>query len=363
MQQTTVTEQKSGSREAGGHARRMPRGKLLIAACTSGRPLAQKVFEHLKRKADTDEERQHIGFVKTEEVRFENGEIKTVIKESIRGGDIFIFQDVENSTTGYSVNDNLMALKTHIDAAKRSDARNITVVVPVYPYARQDKSDEREGITAARVSQEFEQHGADSILTFDIHNTAIKGFFRQAKLENLHASKNIIDFVRANIDCERLVIAAPDTGGTKRAEFYAQQMQKPLVVCYKSRDYSRGNKVDRVKVLGDVSGYDVLAVDDMVDTAGTVEKACIALKEGGARKVYFACSLPLFNGRAIEILDSLHKAGALNTFIGTDTVYHGEDFAASHPWYRIASIVSYLSKVIRNLNHDESISKLLEQVG
>jgi ribose-phosphate pyrophosphokinase len=335
------------------------RGRLLISACASGKPLAEKIFQKLKEKANPSE-KGHIHFVETEEICFANGEIKTVIKESIRGGDLYIFQDVENSVMPYSVNDNLMALKTHIDAAKRSDAKMITVVVPVFPYARQDKSSEREGITAARIAQEFEQHGADYILTFDIHNTAIKGFFRQAKLENLRASKNIIDFVRSNINCENLVIASPDTGGTKRAEFFAQKLGRPFVVCYKPRDYSVPNKVERLDVLGHVKDCDVLAVDDMIDTAGTVEKACTTLKKVGAKRIYFACSLPLFNGRAIDILDRLYREGLLDMVIGTDTVYHGEDFSIRYPWYKVVSIASYLAKVIRNLNCNESISKLLE---
>jgi ribose-phosphate pyrophosphokinase len=338
-------------------ARQRDRGRLLISACGAGRPLAEKVFKKLKEKM---KESDGLHFLQTEEIWFANGEVKTVIKESIRGGDLYIFQDVENSTLPYSVNDNLMALKTHIDAAKRADAGRITAVIPVFPYARQDKSSEREGITAARIAQEFEQQGADSILTFDIHNTAIKGFFRQAKLENLHASKNIIDYVKSTISLERLIVASPDTGGTKRAEFFAQRLGRPFVVCYKPRDYSVPNKVERLDILGDVKDYDVLAVDDMIDTAGTVEKACTTLKRAGARRIYFACSLPLFNGRAIEILDGLHRDGLLDAVIGTDTVYHGEDFSLKHPWYRIVSIASYLAKVIRNLNRNESISKLLE---
>jgi len=334
-------------------------GRLLISACASGKPLAEKIFQKLKEKADRSE-KNRIHFVETEEICFANGEIKTVIKESIRGGDLYIFQDVENSVMPYSVNDNLMALKTHIDAAKRSDAKMITVVVPVFPYARQDKSSEREGITAARIAQEFEQEGADYVLTFDIHNPAIKGFFRQAKLENLHSSKNIIDFVKSGINCENLVVASPDSGGTKRAEFFAQKLGRPFVVCYKPRDYSVPNKVERLDVLGNVKDRDVLAVDDMIDTAGTVEKACNTLKKGGANHVYFACSLPLFNGRAIDILDGLYKDGLLDMIIGTDAVYHGEDFSIKYPWYKTVSIASYLAKVIRNLNHNESISKLLD---
>lgn len=336
------------------------RGPLLIIACESGRPFAESVFNHLQSKAQTPEEHSHTHLIKTRDQHFANTEIKTIVDESVRGGDVFIFQDVENSRLRYSVDENLRALLTMIDAAKRSGAGNITAVIPAFPYARQDKPVGREGITAARIAQALEQAGADSIVTLDVHNSAIAGFFRQAILENLHASKNIIDFVTENLDCRHLVVAAPDEGGVKRASHYAKLMQKRFVVCYKERDYSRPNAVETVKILGNVKDCDVLVVDDMIDTAGTVAKVCKALKKKGARKVYFACSLPLFNGLAIKRLNELHRRGLLDFVIGTDAVCHGEDFERRHKWFRTASVVGYFAKVINNLNKCMSISKLLE---
>lgn len=335
------------------------RGQLQIIACESGRPFAEKVFNHLREKANTEGRQDFAKQVATQEKKFANTELKTRIEESIRGADVYIFQDVENSTNKYSVNDNHRALLTAIDAARRSTAGHISVVIPTFPYARQDKPFGREAITAAIVAKELEDAGAKTILTLDIHNNAIAGFFRIAVLENLFASKTILDFVRNNIPLDHLVIASPDEGGVKRASYYAEALKKKFVVCYKERDYSKENVVNGIGVLGDVRGQDVLIIDDMVDTAGTLECVVRALKEKGARRVYFACSLPLLNDSACDILKGLSDDGALDLFIGTDAVYHGENFAIDNPWFKEVSIAKYFAAVIRRLNLGWSVSSLV----
>jgi len=342
------------------HANHATRGPLLIAACESGMPFAQKVFNHLKAKAKTEEARDMIRFVKSHEQHFANSEVKTVIDESVRGADVYIFQDVENSVTGYSVDENLRSLLTMIDAANRSSAGHISAVIPVFPYARQDKPKGREGITSSRVAQSLEQTGASEVITLDVHNEAIIGFFRQAVLDNLHASKNIMEYVKAKIDRRHLVVSSADVNGAKRAEDYAETLRKRFVICYKTRDPSKPNSVKEEKLLGKVRDCDVLVVDDMIDTAGTMGKVCEVLKAKRAKKIYLACSLPLFNGNAISILNKLHEDGLLEAVIGTDAVYHGDDFAAQHEWFKTASVVRYFAKVINNLNKNMSISQLLE---
>lgn len=335
------------------------RGSLRLIACESGRPFAEKVFEYLKIKSIKEGEEESIKLVSTTEKKFANTEIKTTIDESIRDADVYIFQDVENSTNGYSVNDNLWSLLTAIDAARRSAARHITVVIPSFPYVRQDKAFGREGITAAMVAKELEDAGARTIITLDIHNNAVGGFFRMAVLENLYASKNIIEFIKKNVDLKKLVVASPDEGGVKRASHYAEVLGTKFVVCHKERDYSVPNTVGGISVLGSVKGQDVLVIDDMVDTAGTLVHVVDALKEKGANKIYFACSLPLLNGQACKKLDGLFKERKLDLFIGTDAVYHGKDFVTKMPWFREVPIAKYFATVIYNLNHGRSISSLL----
>jgi len=338
----------------------MERGKLKILACSSGRSFAEKVQKKIQEKISNETQ---LKLVKTEEVKFANTEIKEVIGESLRECDVYIFQDVSNSANGLSVDENLSALKAAIDAVWRSDADHITVIVPVFPYARQEKQEGREGITAAVVARELEDLNADQVITLDVHNSAIAGFFRKAKFENLHASKNIIDYINKNkdfFDTKNLVVVSPDAGGVKRAKHYAHKLKTKLAFAYKERNYDIPNSVDSVSLVGDVKEKDVLIVDDMIDTAGTLISVIEEIKKNGAKKVYVACSLALFNGKAIERVNNAYKKGIIDGVIGTDAVYQGGEFRKNNLWYHEVSVASYFAKVIMNLNQRKSISALLE---
>jgi len=336
------------------------RGQLAVMACESGIPFGKKVVQELNRLASKEGE-PVIELLQTREIAFANTEIKTVIEESIRGADLYIIQDVENKTSKKSVDENLRALKTAIDAARRADAHYITAILPVYPYARQDKQIGRECLTAAQIAEEIENAGADRVLTLDVHNSAIAGFFRKAKFENLHASKNIIGYVKRAIDQENLVVVSPDEGGTKRASYYAQQLGVNLAIIYKERDYSKQSCIERATLLGDVTGKDVLIIDDMISTGGTLFEISKLLKdEYNARKIYLACSLPLFNGPALERFDWLYNTKKIEEVIGTDAVHHGEYFQAKHPWFKEVSVAKYFAKVIYNINNYTSLSQLLQ---
>ncbi|MFW5852564.1 MAG: ribose-phosphate diphosphokinase [Nanoarchaeota archaeon] len=336
------------------------RGQLGIMACRSGKHFADKVVKRLHEIiCDKAARSNRIAVSSTEQV-FANSEIKTEIDESIRNRDIYIFQDVENNADGMSVNDNFMALKTAIIAAKSSDARFITAVVPVFPYARQDKSKSREGITASMVCRELEEAGATRVITLDIHQEASYGFFRKAVLENLRASKKFMDYIYENIPLDNLVIVAPDAGSAQRSSFYARKLRIPFAILHKERDYSSVNVVDKMTLVGDVKGKDCFFIDDMIDTGGTTLTAMKAVKEQGAKNVYFATSLPLFNGKAIEKLGDAFRDGIFTKIIGTNVVYHGEWFAGQNPWYDEVKIENYFARVIYNINQGISISKLLE---
>jgi len=336
------------------------RGPLALMACKSGLPFAKKILRELNKYL-LQEGTQPIELTPSREVSFANTEIKTTINCSIRGSDLYIIQDVENSTNHLSVDENLRALKTAIDSAKRADAHYITAILPTFPYARQDKQIEREGLTAAQVAREIENAGANRVLTLDIHNTAIAGFFRTANFENLHASKNIIDYIKKNISREDLVVVAPDEGGTKRASYYAQKLGVKLAIVYKERDYSRPSHVERTTLLGDVIGKDVFIIDDMVSTGGSLYNIAKMLKENfKARKIYLSCSLPLFNPPALDRFDELYTQEKIKEVIGTDAVYHGEDFSLKHPWFKEVSVAKYFAKVIYNINHYTSLSALLK---
>jgi ribose-phosphate pyrophosphokinase len=336
------------------------RGKLGILTCDSGRFFTQKVVEELKKIIEKEEGSDGIELIKTKETKFSNTELKTEIDESIRNQDVYIFQDVANQNDGLSVNDNFVALKTAINAAKMADAHYITAVIPVFPYARQDKPKTREGVTAAMAARELEDAGATRVITLDVHNEAIAGFFRKAILENLRASKNFMDYIQENIGLNDLVIVAPDAGGAARAIYYAKKLGIKLALLYKERDYSKANVVENMHLLGDVKGKKAFIIDDILDTAGTIITSLKKMKEQGAKEIYVAASLPLLTGPAIERLSNAHKEGILTRVIGTDVVYHGQGFANKYPWYVEVSAAKYFARVIYNINRGLSISRLLE---
>ncbi|MBN2052455.1 ribose-phosphate pyrophosphokinase [Candidatus Woesearchaeota archaeon] len=336
------------------------RGKLGIMSCDSGRPFAEKVIAELKLMLADEGASDSAEIIKTKETKFANTELKTEIGESIRNRDVYIFQDLENKEGGLSVNDNFMVLKTAIQSANLADAHYITAVIPAFPYARQDKPKTREGITAALAAWELESAGATRVLTLDVHNDAIAGFFRKAKLENLHASKNIMDYLKEKIGIKDLIIVAPDAGAAERAVHYAKKLGTPVALLHKERDYSKVSTVENVRLVGDVNGKKVFVVDDIIDTAGTMLRSAQKLKEAGAKEIYFAASLCLFNGPAIDRINSAHKEKLITKIIGTDAVYHGEGFAKNNPWYDEVSVAKYFARVIYNINKGISISRLLD---
>jgi ribose-phosphate pyrophosphokinase len=332
---------------------------LGIIICESGRHFAEKVVAKINERIKK-ENKEEVPLIKgTKEVLFANGEVKTEILESIRDKDIFIFQDVTNKTKGFSLNDNLMILKTAIDSARRSDAKSINVVIPYFPYARQDKAKTRECITAELVAREIENAGANRVIVLDIHNEAIAGFFRLARLENLRASKQIIEYIKENIPIENLEICSPDAGGLERAEFYAKKLGVPANVLLKKRDYSKANTVEKVYLLGDVEGKDIFIIDDMIDTAGTIIKGAEELKKRGANKIYFGASHGLLSGPAVERLNKAFEDKIFEGIVVTNTIHQPENVLKA-PWYNEVNLEGYFAKVIYNLYKRESISKLLE---
>ncbi len=252
-----------------------------------------------------------------------------------------------------------MSLKTAIDAAKRSDATNITVILPAYPYARQDKSISRECITASLIARELENLGVNRVITLDIHNTAIGGFFVKANLENLYPTKTICNYIKNNFSTDNLIVVAPDTGAMRRAQNYAEKLQVPLVVVYKERDYSTSSKILNTILIGNVKNKDCLIIDDMIATGGTIINVAKTLKENGAQKIYISCSLAFFNGDAKIKFTDMYDAKTFESVISTDAIHHNESFK-QNPWFKEVSVAKYFAEVIYNLNHNISISKLLK---
>ncbi len=307
---------------------------------------------------------------------FTNGEIKTEILESVRGKDIFIFQDIENHLPipfndgtvlrEMSVNDHIFNLFVAIDAALQAGANRVNLVLPMYPYSRQHKKKGREGLTAARIGAMLENLGVSRIITLDIHSREIENCFDKLRLENLHASFQIIEKLTSIVDLqsEDLVVLAPDTGAVDRNKFYANALHKPLALLYKERDYSKVTRnasesnISEMKLLGNVEGKIVFMADDMIGTGGTLIKGMKNLKELGATKVICAVSLPLFNGTAVDDFDAAYKEGYFYRIIGTNAIHHKA--LLQKEWYIQADVTGLFAQIVSLVHHDRSLSSLLD---
>lgn len=310
---------------------------------------------------------------------FVNGELKTEILESIRGRDVYIFQDVENRSevllnddttkVSLSVNDNLFSLIVTVDAARHAGANSINLVLPAFPYSRQHKKKGREGLTASLLAHLYEMLGVNYIITLDIHSREIENAFHSCLLQNLHASFQIINELAKIVNLtgdnsEDLVVVAPDSGAVDRNKFYATGLKKPLAMLYKERDYSvvtenaDKNNIVAMNLLGDVKGKTAFLADDMLDTGGTLLKAFQFLKNEGAKKVIAAISLPFFNGDAINKFDEAYKEGLFYRIIGTNAVYH--DRLKACEWYIESDVSGLFAQAIFRMHNNDSVSSLLD---
>ena len=307
---------------------------------------------------------------------FPNGEVKAEIQESIRGKDVYIFQDVENrypvrfhgcdEGKALTINDHLMTLFVTIDAARQAGAQRITLVIPNYPYARQHKAKGREGLTASRIGKMFESLGVCQLITLDIHSRDIMNSFTTMRLENLHASYQIIRALSRleGILDDDFVVVSPDTGAVDRNKFFASTLKKPLALLYKERDYSKVCKnvsesnISQLRLLGNVKDKTVFMADDLLGTGGTLIKGMELLKKNGARRVICSISLPLFSGDAVSYFDKAYGEGLFYRIIGTNAVYQEE--VLKRPWYISVSISKLFAQAISRLHNKLSISSLLD---
>jgi len=273
--------------------------------------------------------------------KFSDGEIAPRFEESVRGCDVFLI----NST--FAPSDNLLELLLMIDAAKRASAKYVTVVIPYFGYARQDRKDRpRVAIAAKLVANLISAAGADRIMTCDLHAGQIQGFF-DIPLDHLDGSFIFVPYIRS-LQLENLIIAAPDVGGTKRARSYAKYFSVDMVVIDKHR--KRANEIASMQVIGDVEGKDVVIVDDLIDTGGTISKASVVLKEKGARSVRAICTHPVLSGNAYENIEK----SDLEELVVTDTI----PLYRESPKIKVLSVAALFAKGIRKTHNNESISSL-----
>jgi len=280
----------------------------------------------------------HLGKVITS--TYSDGEFQPSFEESVRGSRVFII----GST--FPNSDHLMEMLLMLDAAKRSSARHITAVLPYFGWARQDRKDKpRVPIAAKLVAKMLETAGATRIITMDLHADQIQGFFEKP-VDHLFASTIFLPYLKS-LNLDNLTIASPDMGGSKRAYAYSKALNSDVVICYKQRE--KANIISHMELIGDVKGKNVVLVDDMVDTAGTLTKAADLMMERGALSVRAICTHPILSGNAYERLEN----SKLEELIVTDSI----PLRQKSDKLRVLTCANLFADVMRSVHGNESISE------
>ena len=276
--------------------------------------------------------------------RFKDGEFQPIIRESVRGDHVFFIQST------FAPSDNLMELLLMIDAAKRASAGYICAVIPYYGMARQDRKDKpRVAIGAKLVADLLTAAGADRIVTMDLHAAQIQGFF-DIPFDHLESTPIFYEYL-LNLGLDNLVIASPDIGGSKRARNYAQYLKTDFVICDKSR--SKANEIDTMTIIGDVEGKNVVLVDDMIDTGGTICRAANLMLEKGALSVRAMCTHPILSGDAVDKIEN----SDLEELVVTDTLPLKHD-SKENKKIKILTVAPLFATAIRNTHEHKSINSL-----
>ncbi|MCJ8326952.1 MAG: ribose-phosphate pyrophosphokinase [Campylobacterales bacterium] len=306
-------------------------GGFKLFSGTANREFADKVGKYLNVEVGDASLKQ-----------FSDGEISVQITESVRGEDVYIIQP-----TCAPTNDNLMELLIMIDAFKRSSAKSISAVVPYYGYARQDrKAAPRVPITAKLVADLLEKAGINRIITLDLHAAQIQGFFN-IPADNLFGSILFVDYIKAK-NLKNPIIASPDIGGVTRARSYASKLGLELVIVDKRRE--KANESEVMNIIGDVKGKDVILVDDMVDTAGTLVKAAAALKAKGATSVMACCTHGVLSGKAYKNLESED----LDELVISDTIPLKEN----HSKITVLTAATIMGEAIHRIHNNQSVNTI-----
>jgi len=298
-------------------------------------PLAQKISENLG-----------VSLGKANVTAFSDGETRVEINENVRGMDVFIIQP-----TCPPVNITLMELLIMIDAVRRSSADRITAVIPYYGYGRQDrKVAPRAPISAKLVADLITQAGANRVLAMDLHAGQIQGFFN-IPVDNLFATPVLLEYIKKNYPGDNIVIVSPDTGGVERARAFGKRLGASLAIIDKRREGP--NEAQVMNIIGHVKGKQVILLDDLIDTAGTVVQSAKALKEEGAIEVSACCTHPVLSGSAIERIEQ----SDMKEVIVTDTVpLHEKAKACSR--IKVLSVSGLLSEAVRRIYYNDSVSSL-----
>ncbi len=302
--------------------------QVKIFSGTNTRTLAEKISKSYG---------QELGKVSL--LHFSDGEIQTSYEETVRGSDVFVIQSTIPPT------ENLFELLLMIDAAKRASAHQIIAVLPYFGFARQDRKDQpRVAIGAKLVANLLSAAGATRIITMDLHADQIQGFF-DFPVDHLYASSIFLPYIQS-LNLPNLTMAAPDMGGAKRANAYAKFLKSDVVICYKQR--AKANVIESMTVIGDVEGRDIILVDDLVDTGGTLTKAADMMMERGASSVRAFCTHAVLSGKAYENIEK----SKITELVVTDTIPLKQESSK----IKVLTVADLFAKVLHSVHNFESIS-------
>lgn len=301
---------------------------LKLFSCTSARYMAENIANHLGVKLGESSVTQ-----------FSDGEFQPRFDESVRGCSVFIVQST------FPPAENLLELLLMIDAAKRASAYKVIAVIPYFGLARQDRKDRpRVSIGAKMVANLLESAGVDRVMTIDLHADQIQGFF-DVPVDHLYASSLFVDHIK-KMNLPHLTVSAPDMGGSKRANAYSRHLKSEMVLSYKLR--KKPNVVEEISMIGEVRDRDVVIIDDMVDTAGTLTFAAQMMMDRGARSIHAFATHPVLSGPAYERIEN----SPISKLVVTDTI----PLRQQSPKIEVLSVAKLLSETIDAVYHNESIS-------
>lgn len=274
---------------------------------------------------------------------FADGEFQTILNDNVRGRDVFLIQ------SSFAPADNLFELLLMVDAARRASAKSIVAVIPYFGFARQDRKDKpRVPISAKLIANLLTAAGINRLITLDLHADQIQGFF-DVPVDHLYASTLFSDYLK-KLNLPNLTMASPDTGGTRRAAAYAKSLDTDFVICYKQR--AKPNEVAKMSLIGDVKGRDIVIVDDIIDTAGTITKAAQLMMDNGASSVRTFCTHPVFSELAYDRLVN----SPFTEIVVTDTI----PLKKQHEKFTVLSTADLFAEVIHRIDSKQSISSLFQ---
>ncbi len=306
--------------------------KMKLFACRASKDFAVKVAKAL-----------NLDLGESDVLTFSDGEFQPSFNESVRGATVFIVQSTRPPT------DNLFELLLMADAAKRASAHSVIAVMPYFGWARQDRKDKpRVSIGARLVANMLHAAGCDRVMTCDLHADQIQGFF-DFPVDHIYASTVFLPYLKAK-NIENLAIAAPDMGGAKRANAYARYLQCPVIICHKSRE--KANVVGSITAIGDIEGKNVVIVDDIIDTAGTLAKAANVLKDMGAASVRACATHAVFSGPAYERI----AESALEEVLVSDTIPLSQDPSKDKSKITVLTMTDIFADIINKVYNYEEIS-------